>query len=195
MPNVWFTSDLHLGHPFVAKLRGFDDPNDHDATLEENFRTAIDDDDHVWMLGDLALGAYRDALEWVADMPGVWHLLLGNHDKRHPMHKDYAKHDVDYRSVFATIDTHSMRKINGRKVMLSHFPYSNDMRHQAEYNGSDRFEDWRPKDTGRFLLHGHTHSSEIWREGPRELHVGVDAWGLAPVSLDAITDLIEETRV
>ena len=34
--GIFFTSDLHLGHKFVAQLRGFDDVADHDAMIMRN---------------------------------------------------------------------------------------------------------------------------------------------------------------
>ena len=37
----WFTSDLHLAHPFVAKLRGFEDYREHDRHIIRNLMALI----------------------------------------------------------------------------------------------------------------------------------------------------------
>lgn len=48
---------------------------------------------------------------------------------------------------------------------------------------------YRLRDEGRWLLHGHTHQPERIRG--REIHVGLDAWDLAPVNEGTIAKLIE----
>ena len=47
---------------------------------------------------------------------------------------------------------------------------------------------WRPDDTGGWLLHGHIH--ENWRQRDRQINVGVDAWDFTPVSEEQIAALI-----
>ncbi|ANA86747.1 MRE11 double-strand break repair endo/exonuclease [Gordonia phage Aphelion] len=55
----------------------------------------------------------------------------------------------------------------------------------------ERHMQWRLVDEGRYLLHGHSHQGEPlnpWHS--REINVGLDAWELAPVSLETVADLI-----
>lgn len=83
MSNVWFCADLHVSHRMVAQLRGFDDPGAHDAALAENWDARVRPDDQVWVLGDISVGGKANemrALEWIAQRPGVKHLVAGNHD-------------------------------------------------------------------------------------------------------------------
>jgi calcineurin-like phosphoesterase family protein len=35
MSNIWFTSDLHLGHQKVSEIRGFDSVEAHDVAISE----------------------------------------------------------------------------------------------------------------------------------------------------------------
>lgn len=182
--SVWFTSDLHIGHRLVADLRGFTDPDEHDAQLADSWRSSVRAGDHVWVLGDLAASSPVRALEWIADMPGIKHLVSGNHDKCHPMHRDAHNWQRRYLDAFQSVQPFARRKIVGRDVMLSHFPYLVDRE-------EPRYMQYRLRDEGAWLLHGHLHVAERVTSA-REIHVGVDAWGLEPVSLDVIASRIEE---
>jgi calcineurin-like phosphoesterase family protein len=123
-----------------------------------------------------------EALAITASLPGTKHLIAGNHDPCHPMHRDAHKWQAAYLQVFASVQPFARRRIRNQDVLLSHFPYVKD-RHEA------RYMQYRLRDEGAWLLHGHTHQSEQRREG-REIHVGLDAWDLTPVSLDTIADLM-----
>lgn len=187
MTAIWFTSDLHFGHRFVAGLRGFADVEEHDALLEERWRSLVSERDQVWVLGDLAVSSPTRALEIVRDLPGTKHLIAGNHDGCHPMHRDSHKRAREYLAVFESVQPFARRKVLGQDVLLSHFPYVKD-RHEA------RYMQYRLRDEGAWLLHGHTHQADQRLEG-REIHVGTDAWGFAPVSLHTIESLISESNL
>lgn len=203
MSNVWFTSDLHIGHRRVAEHRFPVDLHaripwqdeemvkikvkHHDQTLAENWDERVQLGDHVWVLGDLSAGgkaATLNAIEWIRARPGIKHLVPGNHCPVHPMYRDSWKWQSWYFGIFESIQMAARRRIMGREVLLSHFPY------RVDHTEVARFNQWRLRDEGLILMHGHTHSAE--RLAGREIHVGVDAWGLRPVSLAEVTALMEE---
>ncbi len=186
MSNVYFTSDLHWYHRLVTKLRGFGEGEDaitaHNDALIKGWHSVVKkDDDIVWVLGDLIVnsGTLDKALGIMSRLPGRKRLVLGNHDPAHPMHRDAFKWIHKYDDVFEYVTPFARIKVNGKNVLLSHFPYNLDHTHDA------RFEQWRLKDEGEFLLHGHTHS-DVRVSSSRELHVGVDAWDLKPVPLSVV---------
>lgn len=181
--GVWFTSDLHFGHRLVAGHRGFDSVDEHDAAIVENWKRHVGPSDHVWVLGDIAVSSPTYALSVIADLPGEKHLISGNHDGCHPMHRDAHKRIRSYLDIFASVSPAARRRIEGSEVLLSHFPYGRD-------RGEVRYTQWRLRDEGRWLLHGHTHGPE--KRTGREIHVGLDAWNLKPVNLGTIADLIRE---
>jgi calcineurin-like phosphoesterase family protein len=183
--SVWFTADPHFGHRFVGRLRGFgDDTEEHDLTIMENWRRLVGKNDQVWVLGDLCMTNPDDALDIIEALPGVKHFIAGNHDACHPMHRDAHKHQRTYLRAFQSVQMSARRRILGQNVLLSHFPYAKD-RHEA------RYMQWRLRDEGEWLIHGHTHESDQRREG-REIHVGLDAWGLKPVHISTIEQLMKE---
>lgn len=206
MTTVFFTADLHLGHELVAKerTRGWVLPRvvgaevtAHDRVLAHRWDATVKPDDTVWVLGDLCAGgptATRRALEWIDARPGVKHLVAGNHDKVHPMHRDAHKWQREYlESGFESVQAFARRRIDGQQVLLSHFPYEGD------HTARSRFDQYRLPCEGLPLLHGHTHSSErvtsVLPDGDLhvstpQVHVGVDAWDLTPVSIDQVAELL-----
>ena len=148
------------------------------------------------MLGDLTASnrALPYALEWVKARPGHKHLVLGNHDPAHPMHSDSHKWELMYYEAFdsvAAARTLSKITLPGgtvERVLMSHFPYHGD---RTEY--MDRHTQFRLRDEGMPLLHGHIHTRNRVThtdDGTPQIHVGQDAWDFTPASLEQVTDLL-----
>jgi len=77
-------------------------------------------------------------------------------------------------------------QIGSYNMLACHFPYVGDSQHE------DRHAEHRPKDQGRWLLHGHTHSKE--KINGRMIHVGVDAWNFMPVSETELAVLVSRAQ-
>jgi len=191
-PTVHFTSDLHIGHEKVAGIRGFASTEDHDAAIYARWGGVVADEDKVFVLGDLtgdSRGLDR-ALDLLAALPGEKHLIAGNHDSCHPMKRSAYKALPQYLRAFESVASAATFKGYGIDVLLSHFPYT------ADRDGVTRYPQWRLPNLGQWLLHGHTHGTEVvshyrhpWA-AVREIHVGLDAHNLTPVSVSTIADLI-----
>ena len=184
--RTFFTSDLHLGHQLVSDMRGFTTTGSHDEALAQRWDAAINRNDAVWVLGDISgggRGSQLAALDWLSQRPGKKHLVSGNHDTVHPMH--LTAHTVlpDYLRVFETVQSAARRQIAKRNCLLSHFPYTTN----ALVDRRD-FSQWQLPDRGDWLLHGHIHR-DVQQVG-HQIHVGLDAWGLAPVLLDTIANML-----
>ena len=196
--SVFFTSDTHFLHGMVAGLRGFTDPAEHDELIIERWNKTIRRDDLVWHLGDVGLGNETRILEMAARLNGRKQLITGNHDSCWPGNRGARSRQRRWFEVFESVQAFARIRIDGRPVLLSHFPYYGD------HTALDRHSQYRLKDQGAWLLHGHTHSRE--KLGPfilpivtfdaepvcqgRQLHVGVDAWDLHPVSeADALAQI------
>lgn len=211
MSNVWFTSDLHIGHALVARERmapviaavvdavalvtdaaptQLSEPDTialHDNALAAAWDGLVGPKDQVWVLGDISAGgtaAQERALIWLTQRPGEKHLVSGNHDGCHPMYRDAHKWQRKYLSwrAFVSVQAFARRRIAGRSVLMSHFPYHTD------HTTVSRFTQYRLRDEGEPLLHGHTHSHR--RANGWEFHVGPDAWGLRPVHIDELAAMI-----
>lgn len=194
MTLVYFTSDLHFGHRLVAEHRGFgDDWQAHDEYLMERWRSVVKPKDQVWVLGDIAVSRHAYALDLIGQLPGTKHLIAGNHDPVHPMHRNAHRFQAQFLEVFASVQAFARRRIDGTDVLLSHFPYSRD-------RGEVRYSQYRLRNEGKWLLHGHTHGTEKVTIGGlpthddplvvREIHVGLDAWEMTPVSINQVLHLM-----
>lgn len=182
MSNIWYTSDLHIGHKLVSGHRGFHLPPvdetlplevntaAHDEHIAREWDSIVRPDDQVFVLGDISINGSQHALDWIAARPGRKHLIAGNHDPVHPMRSQSEKLTPKWLEVFETISPFSIRKIGKQRFLLQHFPY------WPHDRGEPRFEEFRLPDTGIPLLHGHTHSDEVF-EFPNSFHVGWDAHG------------------
>lgn len=189
--NTWFTSDLHFGHERVARIRGFSSTEDHDTRIFDNWCSLVQEEDRVWVLGDLAvsIGSYRRALEIIRGLPGTKFLVWGNHDPGHPLHRTAHKDAGWASSGFAYAAAYGRIRINKQNILLSHFPYTGD-------HGEDRYSQYRFRNEGLPIIHGHTHSrNQLSRAGDAlQIHVGVDAWDLKPVPISTITAILDEER-
>lgn len=184
MPGIWYTSDPHLHHRLVAGIRGFDSVDEHDGAIIKNWNRVVRPEDVVWVLGDIGMGNVNSYLEMMFCLNGIKHLISGNHDEVWPGHRDYHKHMAKWLQVFETIQPFGRRRINGHDVLLSHFPYGTETEHHAE----GRYMQYRLRDEGGLLLHGHTHGTE--RMHGHQIHVGLDAWDLTPVNEGTIGKMI-----
>lgn len=184
MTAVLFTSDLHFGHRKVAETRGFASVEEHDDHLRHQWASTVNPGDLVYVLGDIAVSSPVHALRCLAGLPGRKRLVWGNHDKGHPMHRDAWNHQAIYLRVFEGVAQSARIRLQGQEAVLSHFPYERDRE-------ETRYAQWRLRDEGLPLLHGHTHGTERlvvkdvgkgqYAELRTEVHVGLDAWGLRPV--------------
>lgn len=207
MSNVWLTSDLHIGHRKIAEIRSRAmDLNDvildrygtqpHDETLAMHWDESVGNDDVVWVLGDISSGtrmAQFGALEWIKRRPGIKHLIAGNHDSVHPLHRDSHKWFPAYMDVFDSVQMAAKRRVglatgSHVTVLLSHFPYAGD------HLGVDRYPEWRLRDAGHYILHGHTHGDAIDSWHPKQIHVGLDAWDFKPVPLDRVHQIVQRAE-
>lgn len=196
MANEWFISDTHFSHAFVAGLRQGIAPEDvttrdveaHDERIIRAWNRIVQPEDIVWHLGDLAVIPVRRVAHLVERLAGRKRLILGNHDQAHPMFgsKSFDQFDdtlsagFEWAGPFAHVGL-DLGERRQTRVALSHFPYAAD-------RGDDAREtQWRLRDEGNLLIHGHLHSEQA-RTSDREVHVGWDSWH-RPVSRHEVAEL------
>ena len=185
----WWTSDQHFGHSNIIRYCGrpFTDVDAMNAAMVDRWNDVVADTDEVWMLGDLVMNQLAVNLAaHVSRLKGRKILVPGNHDACWQGHRKGPRQAAKYfelGGVARIVDAPSPVVIAGQRVRISHFPYRIDTHHDL------RYIEHRPDDDGGWLLHGHVH--EKWRQNDRQINVGVDAWGFAPVSDATIGALIQ----
>ncbi len=193
LSRIYFTADLHLGHELVAQHRGYSDVSRHDDGIVQALIETVLEHSTLWILGDvMGWGSHRDyalsrLLEVRSETGTAMHLVPGNHDTCHPLHRNAHKEQSKYLDVFDSVQPFAKIRHNRRDVLLSHFPYEGD--HTVE----ERFNQWRLRDYGQPLIHGHTHQTtptEVTR--PNQVCVSWDAWA-KPAKLHEVMAALEIT--
>lgn len=156
--RTFFTSDTHFGDHRVLNIRPrpYASTGDMDADLIRRWNALVSPADEVWHLGDFARTA-RHAATVLPQLNGRKHLVVGNNDP--------APDTVD---GWESIQTYAEIERAGRFLVLSHYP----------------FRSWNRQHRGSLNLHGHSHGQ--LKPLPRQIDVGVDLWGFAPVVIDAL---------
>ena len=172
MSEIWFTSDLHLGHDNIRKLasRPFNTLSEMNNALIANYNSMIYPEDTVYILGDLS---FKSSKQWcnkmIARLNGNKVLILGNHD-------------IDYDpDLFCGIYDYFEFKYQKIPFVLMHYPLMS----------------WNKAKKGAFHVHGHIHSAGEYNErnrieGIRRYDAGVDANGYYPVHIDEIIDFFQK---
>ena len=139
----YFISDLHFGHKNVLAFdnRPFDNIEQHDQMLIDNWNRVVDIDDDVYILGDISWYNVTRTLEIFNSLNGNIHLIKGNHDAKllkGAMLRERFMEIVDYKELFWEDD--------GKKIVLSHYPIPCFNHHH---------DSW-------IHLYGHVHNSTEW---------------------------------
>lgn len=174
MDKIFFTSDLHIGHDkeFLFAPRGYNSIYEHDQQLVKNWNEVIDDDDIVYILGDIMLGDNNYGCSVFNQLRGIKHIILGNHDtdsriSLYPNLRGVV--DVKYADAI---------KVGKKFIYLSHYP--------------TLLGNFNEKIT-RIGLHGHTHSKDKFQYiQSYSYNVALDAHNNYPVEInEIINDIIK----
>ena len=192
---IYFSADHHFGHKNIIKYcdRPFSSVDEMNEEMVARWNARVDPQDTVYYLGDLSLSKAAVSL-FVPRLHGEKHLIMGNHDLCHPLHKKKAEtgRQVYLESGFKTLELSGAMEIAGHLVHLNHMPYRMEPTREEEVGRGgeivEKYSTYRPTDRGLWLLHGHVH--EKWKTKGRMINVGVDVWDYYPVSLSEIEKII-----
>lgn len=187
------TSDTHFSHARISELadRPFVSVEEMDAELIRRWNKAVAPEDVVLHLGDVALGPIQQSLSLTAALHGRRFLVPGNHDR-----VSAATQSRSSIERFAPLYEDAGWKVlpeviggsrGGHPLVASHYPYRGDSQ------DLDRHAPHRPIDNGTPLIHGHTHRRDAGPNG-NQFHVGVDAFGYAPIPFSLIDAWLEDCR-
>lgn len=185
--TTYFTSDLHMYHTNVIRYcdRPFFSVEEMNETMIANWNSVVQPEDTIYCLGDFSL-AIRPVELFTRRLNGIKKLIPGNHDWCHPGHKKGKKELEKWRQFYLDQGWDEILPIsslltlkNGQEVRLSHMPHTTIQPKYAEFI---------PKDDGKWLICGHIH--QHWTVSGNQINVGVDRFGMTPVSEDEVVKLI-----
>lgn len=192
MSNLFFTSDLHLGHINIVKHahRPFADVDEMNETIVQLWNDTVGHNDTTIIVGDVCMGIVVESLEYVKQLNGTKILVPGNHDRVWPGldSKQNDKFRQHYQNAGLLITAPQITvRLHDLEVLVCHFPYT-------IYNRFDqRYLEWAPKDEGGPLIHGHVHTRDRLTYNGTQVHVGLDAWNYTPVHSDQVYELFRSS--
>ena len=136
-----YISDLHFFHSNVIKFdnRPYSTVEEMTECIIENWNSAVRNDDHVYVLGDMFWRNSHEATKVLDRLNGNIHLITGNHDRiRSSEFKKRFVEITDYKKMTDTI----CGKV--RSVILSHY--------YMPFYDTHYYEG--------ILLHGHSHMTK-----------------------------------
>lgn len=177
--KVWFTSDPHFNHTNIIKYckRPFDNVEDMNQVLIDNWNMVVDHDDLIICCGDFSLGSSKDAINVLKKLNGHKLLIRGNHEKsvlnsREAM--DFFDGGV-YDLLEVTILDEEVSD-GFQDIILCHYP----------------MVVWDKSHRGSWQLFGHVHGmlDGDKRLSPNQIDIGVDSNGFRPLSYQEIKEII-----
>lgn len=198
--KIWLTSDTHYFHRNVIKYcnRPFVSVEEMNQALIDNWNSLVQPDDLVYHLGDFAFCGIERAKNILSQLNGTKICIRGNHDQSPERMKK-----MGFSAVYEKMEL----EIEGISLILSHFPYAPTEREKLIHRLKNfwkfwrkkkymdlRYMDLRPKNEGKWLIHGHSHNPPERRLRKRMIDVGVDANHYHPIALEEIMAIIKNSN-
>lgn len=175
----FYISDTHFGHENIIKFckRPFSSLEEMDDTLVNNWNAVVKPGDTVRHTGDFSYK--KSAHLYTKRLNGKIILIQGNHDK-----------ETQCKGHFAEIHRRLETTINGKKVLMSHYPWKH-LVGEYDHKYKDRMPDIKDyPDT--WLLSGHTHNNASqFPVSDHMINLGVELWNYTPVSEEFLSQFIK----
>ena len=185
--EVFFTSDTHFGHSNIIKYcnRSFNNVDEMDEALINNWNAKVPKDGIVYHLGDFAWGSINYWEKIREQLNGEIILIYGNHDEK------YLNNKLMYK-LFKEVTPQKKIWINKIPIYMNHYPF---LCFGGSYKGLG----------ATWQLFGHVHSNPRSEEGldhkrlvncfPTQYDVGVDNNNFTPVSFDELYSYINNRQM
>ena len=187
--NVFFISDLHVGHANVIRFdsRPFKDTDEMHAEMIRRWNSVVGDEDIVYFLGDFSF-AGSSLTKWFAhSIRGKIYAIAGNHDKPHTLRTLGRFEDVhDYGTEIGVKDEDSLASRGSQgyqKIVMSHYPILS----------------WNKSHYGAWHLHGHCHGGlvktmpEYYKR--KVMDVGCNMIDYTPISYGQLKSIMDKKEI
>lgn len=181
---IYYISDTHFRDQaiFDKCKRPFNSLAEMEETIINNWNKKVNDEDTVFVLGDLVKDNDLSAIQIFKKLKGHKHLIVGNHD--HQMLES-----IKNSGLFESVKFIDLIYDNERKVCICHYPLM----------------DWMEFNRKGFLVYGHIHNKtaehgnaykmikEFYANLPA-YNCGVDVCKFEPRTLDELIQLKEVNK-
>ena len=116
-----YISDMHLGHANAIRFdhRPFADVEEMEHYMMKKWQDTVQKDDDVWILGDFAYHDKKNPVEYLRQLPGHKHLIIGNHDGALLKNAAAMRYFESVDMLTKIVDTLDGEK---KQVILCHYP-------------------------------------------------------------------------
>ena len=166
----FYIADTHIGHSNVIRFddRPFYTVEEMDSVLMTNWNNKVSDDDDIYIIGDLIYRTNKDFSEYLDNLNGKKHLIVGNHDEKLLKDKRFRSYFVEIADIKQIFD-------KDRKVVLCHYP----------------MVEWPSYFRGAYHLFGHIHNNQndawsVMKTKENAINVGCMLNGYEPLTLDEL---------
>jgi calcineurin-like phosphoesterase family protein len=184
--NLFFISDLHIGHKNVIKFdnRPFSDVGEMHSQMIDRWNSVVSDDDIVYFLGDLSFSRDKLTKWFIHSLRGKIYFIMGNHDSYKNISKFNRWEDIyEYGTEIKVRDENSLETRGSagyQMIVLSHYPILS----------------WNKSHHGAWHLHGHCHgglntSYQKYYER-KVMDVGCNCIDYTPISYPEVRDIMNK---
>ena len=112
-----YIADTHFGHKNILlhDHRPFRDTEEMWNAMKYLWNGRVTKTDDVWIIGDFCFCNKKNPVEYLRELKGKKHLIIGNHDK------DLLKNEAAM-AYFETVDYYRKIHDNGNTIILCHYP-------------------------------------------------------------------------
>jgi calcineurin-like phosphoesterase family protein len=145
--KLYFTSDLHLCHENVIRYcsRPFQDVEEMNSVIVDNWNNTIKSDDLVFILGDFCWRMGSSSIRWYLNrLVGRKIIVLGNHDKNEKVFVGLAEQVYDGIVNIRVKDSDS-KDAGYQRITLCHYPMLS----------------WYQSHRGAWQFFGHMHNTTL----------------------------------
>ena len=175
---IYLISDWHFCHQrdFIYKPRGFNSPEEMNATIIERHNAIVKPEDDVYCLGDCIMNNNEEGIKCINQLKGKIHVICGKHDTKTKIEL-YKK----CKNIVEVCDAKWL-KVNGQMYFLSHYPCLTDNQ-DAD----------KPLSRKVINICGHLHALDKWIDWNKGLiyHVDCDAQHCTPIEINKIKEEIK----
>ena len=177
--KIFLVADLHFNHMaminFSETRSHFQDVDEMNETIIENWNAVVRKKDLVYLLGDVAFSSGKKTRELIKRLNGRIILIKGNHDKQKDINKyiDLLEEVVDYKEInYEYGDFHY-------HIIMSHYPFGS----------------WNRSFHGSIMAHGHSHGR--YKAEGKIFDVGLDSevGDFEPINIEYLIDLANEIEL
>ena len=166
----YYITDLHFGHKRCIEMdqRPFSSIEEMDETLISNWNHKVNEHDDVYIIGDFSYKAVKKATEYLKQLKGHKHLIVGNHDLK-------IIHDQQAFNCFESVDDF-LQIQDGREIIyLCHYPMA----------------EWPYYHRNTYHIYGHIHNNkdetyEFMSKREKALNAGCMINHYEPVTLEEL---------